>query len=287
MRSLTIKTLLRGAIRLLSYYLKYKNDPADSTYKDYCRTQIVLLEGLQRIYLTLPVILRDLQNTIHTFARYSDAYRQYRYYYTYYLDLCLAPLQKLSRKVQARIDKEEFEERINNKDTDPAYQDKLVQRPQHNPNTLGNREVDLNTDWSSFIGKYAILFPNIYYYPQREYQKEEIAANPAELRIDLQSTGQKELLNPEQRLVYDTVIGYYNNFLAGQTLPQLLLNIDSRIGTSKSYIINLTSAYLQTKARLRRSLVLRLAPTSIAAYAIDSQTLYKLLKLPISSRRNF
>lgn len=105
--------------------------------------------------------------------------------------------------------------------------------------------------------------------------------------MDLQSTGQKELLNPEQRLVYDTVIDYYNDFLAGQTLPQLLLNVDGRIGTGKSYIINLTSAYLQTKAGLRRSLVLRLALTGVVAYTIDSQTLYKLLKLPISSRRNF
>lgn len=38
MRGPTIRALPRGAARLLSYYLKYKNDPADSTYKDYCRT---------------------------------------------------------------------------------------------------------------------------------------------------------------------------------------------------------------------------------------------------------
>ncbi|EMF09284.1 uncharacterized protein SEPMUDRAFT_51729, partial [Sphaerulina musiva SO2202] len=50
----------------------------------------------------------------------------------------------------------------------------------------------------------------------------------------------------------------------------LLLNVNRRVGTSKLYIINLTSAYLQTKARFRRNLVLRLAPTSVAAYTINS-----------------
>lgn len=54
-----IKALVRGALRLLSYFPKYKNDPIDSTYEDYCRTQVLLLEGLQRAYLTLPVTLHN------------------------------------------------------------------------------------------------------------------------------------------------------------------------------------------------------------------------------------
>lgn len=33
-----IRALTRGATRLLSYFPKYKNDPIDSTYEDYCRT---------------------------------------------------------------------------------------------------------------------------------------------------------------------------------------------------------------------------------------------------------
>lgn len=189
MRGPTIKTLPRGTARLLSYYLKYKNNPADSIYKDYCRTQVVLLEGLQRTYLSLLVTLRDLQDTVYTFRRYSDAYRQCRRYYQH-LDPNLAPLQKLSPEVQARINKEELEERINTEDTDPVYQDKLnVRRTPYNPNALRNRDIDINADWSSFISKYATLFPNIYYYLQRKYQKEEIAANPTELRIDSQSIG--------------------------------------------------------------------------------------------------
>lgn len=45
LRGATMRGLPRGAPRLLSYYPKYKNDPADSTYEDYCRTWVVLLEG--------------------------------------------------------------------------------------------------------------------------------------------------------------------------------------------------------------------------------------------------
>lgn len=75
--------------------------------------------------------------------------------------------------------------------------------------------MDINADWSTFVGKYAAQFPNIHYYLQRNYWKEEIAANPAELRVDSQLTGQKDLLNPEQRLLYDIVVYYYKDTLAG------------------------------------------------------------------------
>lgn len=90
-----IKALLRGTLRLLSYFPKYRNDPADSIYKDYYRTQILLLEGLQRTYPTLPVVLYNVQGNVYTFGRYLDAYRQYRRNYTY-PDIYLTPLQKLS-----------------------------------------------------------------------------------------------------------------------------------------------------------------------------------------------
>lgn len=53
-----MRALLRGALRLLSYFPKYKNNPADSIYEDYYRIQIVLYEPV-RTYLTLLVTLRD------------------------------------------------------------------------------------------------------------------------------------------------------------------------------------------------------------------------------------
>lgn len=87
-----IRALVRGSLRLLSYFPKYKNDPINSIYEDYCRTQILLLDGLQRIYLTLLVTLQDAQNS-YTFDRYSNVYRQCRRYYEH-PDLYIVPLQK-------------------------------------------------------------------------------------------------------------------------------------------------------------------------------------------------
>lgn len=104
--------------------------------------------------------------------------------------------------------------------------------------------MDINADWMPFVGKYAQQWPTIHDYPGRDYWKEEIAANPAELRMDSQSTGQRDLLNPEQRLLYDIVIHYFEDTLAGRHLPQLLLNVDGRAGTGKSYVIKLISAHL-------------------------------------------
>lgn len=281
-----IRALTRGSLRLLSYFPKYKNDPLDSTYEDYCRTQILLLEGLQRTYPTLPVVLDN-----HSFHRYSDVYRWYRQHYIDHPNIYLAPLQKLSRKVQARIDAEDFEERLVQEDKDPAYQNDLnnarLVQAQHNPNALGNRQIDIHADQMLFVGKYIEQWPTIYNYPGRDYQKEEITANPAELRIDLQSTGQKELLNSEQRLLYNTVIYYFESMIAGRNLPQILLNVNGRAGTGKSYIIRLILAHLQSLAQrtlqLRRAPVLRLALIGVAVYAINGQILYKLLKLPTRS----
>lgn len=141
--------------------------------------------------------------------------------------------------------------------------------------------MDINTDQMLFVGKYAYIQPTIYAYPGRDFQKEEIAANPTELRIDSQLTGQKDLLNPKQRLLYNTVIYYFKDVLLGRNLLQLLLNVNRRARTSKSYIIKLVLVYLQKIAKRvrRRAPVLRLVPTSVTIYAINGQTLYKLLKL--------
>lgn len=87
-----IRAPIRGATRLLSYFPKYKNDPIDSIYEDYCRTQVLILEGLQRTYPTLLVILRNNQDNPYSFNRYSDTYRQCRQNYTLHPDISLAPL---------------------------------------------------------------------------------------------------------------------------------------------------------------------------------------------------
>lgn len=132
--------------------------------------------------------------------------------------------------------------------------------------------MDINTNWMLFVAKYAEQQPTIYDYPSRDYWKAQIAANPTELRVNSQLIGQRDLLNTEQRLLYNTVIHYFKNVLVGRNPPQLLLNVDRRTSTGKSYVIKLVSAYLQSIAKraYRRAPVLRLVLTSVTTYTIDS-----------------
>jgi hypothetical protein len=59
-----------------------------------------------------------------------------------------------------------------------------------------------------------------------------------DLDVDDQPLEARDSLNPEQRLVYDTVM---DHFLT-QDPSQLLLHVDGGGGTGKSYLINLLSA---------------------------------------------
>lgn len=87
---------------------------------------------------------------------------------------------------------------------------------QYDINTLSNRLIDINTNQILFVRKYIQQQPTIYDYPGRDYQKEQITANPIELRIDLQLIGQRDLLISEQRLLYNTVIYYFEDVLIGR-----------------------------------------------------------------------
>jgi len=70
----------------------------------------------------------------------------------------------------------------------------------------------------------------------------------------------RDSLNPEQRPVYDTVMGHFLT----RDPSQLLLHVDGGGGTGKSYLINLLSAHLQAATRGRGTLVWRAAPTGVA-----------------------
>ncbi|KAM4060963.1 PIF1-like helicase [Hirsutella rhossiliensis] len=98
------------------------------------------------------------------------------------------------------------------------------------------------------------------------------------LDVEHQPLEARDALNPEQRIVYDTVMGH---FLA-QDRSQLLLHVDGGGGTGKSYLINLLSAHLQAATRGRVTPVWRAAPTGVAGNQISGTTLHSLLHLPIN-----
>ncbi|KAM4063188.1 PIF1-like helicase [Hirsutella rhossiliensis] len=138
---------------------------------------------------------------------------------------------------------------------------------------LGRRDLDVNYDWTPHVGRYTdsgIL--------TGDYWKQRKAENPMSLEVDDQPLDARDSLNPEQRLVYDTVM---DHFLT-QHASQLLLHADGGGGTGKSYLINILSAHLEAAAGGRGTPVWRAAPTGVAGNQISGTTLHSLLHLPIN-----
>ena len=61
------------------------------------------------------------------------------------------------------------------------------------------------------------------------------------------------------------------------------MHVDGPAGTGKSYLIDMISTYLFDMAEQHGQLdpVLRAAPTGVAAFGIQGQTLHRLLRLPV------
>jgi hypothetical protein len=91
-------------------------------------------------------------------------------------------------------------------------------------------------------------------------------------------------LNPEQRLIYEMFVGHYGDVLDGGTPEPLLVQVDGRGSTGKSHVIHLFSSKLDELAASKGhlSVVVRCAPTGVAANNINGYTLHSLLRLPIS-----
>ena len=100
-------------------------------------------------------------------------------------------------------------------------------------------------------------------------------------------------LNPHQRLLYDTVISHWEESLNldsyGYDAPrhrQLLLQVDGRGGTGKSYTLKVISAAIRRLSiahGLQHSVLEKAASTGVAAYTIGGQTIHSLLRLPVTT----
>ncbi|KAJ3506470.1 hypothetical protein NM208_g16071 [Fusarium decemcellulare] len=138
---------------------------------------------------------------------------------------------------------------------------------------LGRRDIDINYDWTPHVGRYAndgIL--------NSDYWKQRKAENTLDLDVDNQPLEARDSLNPEQRIVYDTVMGHFLT----QDPSQLLVHVDGGGGTGKSYLINLFYAHLQSATGGRGTPIWRAAPTGVARNQISGTTLHSLLHLPIN-----
>lgn len=100
---------------------------------------------------------------------------------------------------------------------------------------------------------------------------------PSNQEVDWHSQEAVDRLAPEQRLIYDKVVRHYDR----REVKPLLLNIDGRAGTGKSYVIQVLSARLAALSG-HHDIIMRCAPTGAASFGISGSTIHSLLKLPIN-----
>ena len=145
--------------------------------------------------------------------------------------------------------------------------------------SLGSREIDRSYDWSTHIGRYNEIHPEVW--------EQVKAENPIELRVEVNSS--PEALNIEQRKLYDIIVTQYTDEinLGKSSPPQLLLNVDGEAGTGKTFTLLKACARIQEIATAagKGNPVFRAAPTGIAAFNIIGKTLHSLLRLPVKTKK--
>ena len=143
-----------------------------------------------------------------------------------------------------------------------------------NPNDLGDRELDRDYNWSTHRGTWSQLDEKTHWQEAR-LQPLPSQPLPAATPSSLQSA---------QRVIYDAVVNHYKRVLLGYSPPEpLRVNIDGEAGTGKSHLIAVLSSTLSELAATagKPSPLVRAAPTGVAAFGINGQTTYNLLKLPV------
>ena len=257
--------------RVLRYFPKYKQA---TQRDDFCRMKLTLHH---------PHRHHDELKTVDgvPFASYAAAY-----------DYCLESHSHEDDYYGVMADghEEEFQEASDEDEeppdaANPIPWDELARElPQRGPETedielLGNRPQDLTKDWGSHVGTRP-------YWLSNQLWKETKLAHPLGFDVGDFPDGAEDTLSPHQRLIYDMVMTHDQQTVDGLHPPPLRLNIDGRGGSGKSYAIKLISAHLYKRAVQQarpdaENIVIRSAPTGVAANGIQGTTLHSLLRLPV------
>ncbi|KIX07986.1 uncharacterized protein Z518_02640 [Rhinocladiella mackenziei CBS 650.93] len=265
----------RASSRVINYYPRYPNDPKSQSYSDHCRVKLMLHHPF-----TDWSDLLSVEN--ESYGSYIDAFRACRRLHTHPPDFYDDPEGEGSDSDSSSDDEDPPEEAANEHPL-ADFEVLARRRPGADLPTrgdlldgLGSREIDRAYDWSTHIGRYGDLRPDVW---------EQIKAeNPIELVVDVNSS--PEPLNREQRKLYDMIVTHYTNEISltrHSAPPQLLLNVDGEAGTGKTFTLLKACARIQEIATAagKGNPVFRAAPTGIAAFNIVGKTLHSLLRLPV------
>ena len=240
-------------------------------YRDYCRGKLMLHHPFR------DALLQDLLTVDGVpFEQWENAYEYCCSHHQHPPD----PLTPLPPFISENDDLESLntQDMVNPDDARVTFEEIAQRRPHHDGELLleleelGSRPVDWDYNWlhRSFDDDVMTIVR----------WGEQIKYLAAEERIvaSAETPTSPDILNARQREVFDTVLE--QSLLRS---PQLLLQIDGEAGTGKSKVIDLISQHLAYEFRCH-GVVIRAAPTGVAAHAIHGSTIHSLFSLPISKR---
>jgi ATP-dependent DNA helicase PIF1 len=265
--------LSKGKPRPVSFFPRYKSNPADDEYEDYCRVKMMLSHPFENVEDLLEVDGLQAET-------FQEAYELCCDNHTHRDDL-YDELDVDDDEPEPDAD-DEFEDVNPSQPTPPApladFETYGLARPGNDLtriedcDNLGERDSDREYDWSRHVGNYNIdpLFWDVI---KRAFPAEQL----------LPSLNSLDLLNREQLTVYNLIVDHYRDYLAGRNPPQLRVNLDGVAGTGKTYVLLQASKKVEDMATIAgtRDPVLRAAPTGIAAHSFHGRTLHSLFKIPV------
>ncbi|SLM38641.1 P-loop containing nucleoside triphosphate hydrolase [Lasallia pustulata] len=144
---------------------------------------------------------------------------------------------------------------------------------QNNARDLGNRPEDLAYDWHS----------SDYLFERFGEQLDFLTLAKLLPECIRRTRNDPGTLTEAQRVVFNRLYNHCQDQFSGGTPAQLLMHVDGPAGTGKSYLIDMISTYLFDMAEQhgQPDPVLRAAPTGVAAFGIQGQTLHRLIRLPV------
>jgi PIF1-like helicase len=265
--------LSKGKPRPVGFFPRYKSDSADDEYEDYCRVKMMLSHPFENVEDLLEVDGLQAET-------FQEAYELCRDNHTHRDDL-YDELDVDGDEPEPDAD-DEFEDLNPSQPSPPAplvdFETYGLAHPGDNltrvedGENLGERDSDREYDWRRHVGKYD-LDPSFWDVVKRAFPAEQL----------LPSLNSVDLLNREQRTVYNLIVEHYGDYLAGRNPPQLRVNLDGVAGTGKTYVLLQASKKVEDMATIagRRDPVLRAAPTGIAAHNFHGRTLHSLFKIPV------
>ena len=263
----------RALPRILQIFPRYPSNPTEPTYEDYCRVKVTLHHPFSELIdLQMPNEDGELS--------YQSAYRMCMAEHEHPqdpLDIWEESKAEPDEGYESDSDLESQEDDEQNEQAEwmeLAARNGMADRLDRADTTgLGKRPIDLVYDWHASDQYYERFGEQSDWYDQAKLNEPE----------ENRTRNDPETLNEGQRTLFDVITNHYSDTLNAEQPPQLLLQVDGKAGAGKSYLIDMASTRLFDMAQHHgiRDPVLRAAPTGIAAFSINGQTLHRLLRLPV------